>query len=120
MSFCTDLREKDVVYGGEKKLYKALLELIDYYKPKAAFVYATCIVGLIGDDVDAVCRRVASERGIPVLPIHSEGFKGTKKDGYQAACEGLAKIVGTGSTEGIGKAQYQYTGRLQLGPVKPG
>ena len=54
MSFCTDLREMDIVFGGEQKLRRALTELIDAYHPKAAFVYSTCIVGLIGDDVAAV------------------------------------------------------------------
>jgi len=95
LSFTTDLRETDVVFGGEKKLYAALSQLIEEYEPKAAFVYSTCIVGLIGDDVDAVCRKVAAERGIPVLPVRSEGFKGSKKDGYRAACDALASLVGT-------------------------
>ena len=36
------------------------------------------------DDVEAVCSRVAQKTDIPVLPVHSEGFKGTKKDGYKA------------------------------------
>ncbi len=94
MSFSTDLREKEVIYGGEGKLYCALTELIPTYKPRAAFVYATCIVGLIGDDVAAVCRRVAAEQGIPVIPVHSEGFKGTKKDGYAAACNALSQLIG--------------------------
>ncbi len=95
LSFTTDLREKDVVFGGEPKLYSALCELIDAYKPEAAFVYSTCIVGVIGDDVDAICRRVSAEKGIDVLPVMSEGFNGTKKDGYKVACEALAKLVGT-------------------------
>ncbi|HAH62744.1 MAG TPA: nitrogenase iron-molybdenum cofactor biosynthesis protein NifE, partial [Treponema sp.] len=55
MCFSTDIRENEVIYGGEKKLYAVLCELIDEYKPNAAFVYGTCIVGLIGDDMDAVC-----------------------------------------------------------------
>lgn len=95
MSFSTDLREKDVIFGGAKKLYNTLIALIDRCSPKAAFVYATCIVGVIGDDVEAVCRQVAAEKGIPVLPVWSEGFKGSKKDGYRAACEALEKLVGT-------------------------
>ncbi|MDR2501308.1 MAG: nitrogenase iron-molybdenum cofactor biosynthesis protein NifE [Treponema sp.] len=94
MSFSTDLKERDVIYGGEKKLYAALTELIDEYKPRAAFVYCTCIIGLIGDDVEAVCARVERERGIQVVPVHSEGFKGTKKDGYRAACEAVFKLTG--------------------------
>lgn len=95
MSFTTDLNENDVVFGGEKKLYKSLTELIDKYQPKAAFVYSTCIVGVIGDDVEAVCRQVSKEKGIDVLPVQSEGFNGTKKDGYKVACEAIDKLVGT-------------------------
>ena len=94
LSFSTDLQEKEVIYGGEKKLYASLTELIAAYHPKAAFVYATCIVGLIGDDVQAVCTKVQTEQGIPVIPVHSEGFKGTKKDGYRAACEALYRLIG--------------------------
>ena len=93
MSFSTDLSETDVVFGGEKKLEQALVELIAEYAPKAAFVYCTCIVGIIGDDVAAVCKKVAAKVGIPVLPVHSEGFKGTKKDGYKAACDALFKLI---------------------------
>ncbi|MDA8134863.1 MAG: nitrogenase iron-molybdenum cofactor biosynthesis protein NifE [Desulfobacteraceae bacterium] len=93
MSFSTDLSETDIIYGGEKKLEKALFELIDIYHPKAAFVYATCIVGIIGDDVAAVCKKVETKTGIPVLPVHSEGFKGTKKDGYKAACDALFNLM---------------------------
>ncbi|MCK5543030.1 MAG: nitrogenase iron-molybdenum cofactor biosynthesis protein NifE [Desulfobacterales bacterium] len=93
MSFSTDLSETDVIFGGEMKLEKALLELIDKYSPKAAFVYGTCIVGLIGDDVESVCRKVEKITKIPVLPVHSEGFKGTKKDGYKAACDVLFNLI---------------------------
>ena len=114
LSFSTDLREKDVVYGGEKKLDRALCELIDEYQPTAAFVYSTCIVGVIGDDIQAVCKRVAKEKGIPVLPVHSEGFKGTKKDGYRAACSALFQLVGSGSTEGISSRSINIVGDFNL------
>ena len=114
LSFCTDLQEKDVIFGGADKLYKSLIELIDYYEPKAAFIYSTCIVGVIGDDVEAVCRRVAAEKSIPVLPVHSEGFKGTKKDGYRAACDAIGTLVGTGSTAGISKHSINILGDFNL------
>lgn len=99
MSFTTDLREKHVIFGGEQKLYLSLIELIDTYKPKAAFVYSTCIVGVIGDDIEAVCRKVKSEKGIPVIPVQAPGFQGTKKDGYKIACEALATLIGTGNAD---------------------
>jgi nitrogenase molybdenum-cofactor synthesis protein NifE len=115
MSFSTDLRERDVIFGGEKKLAAALGELIDRYRPKAAFVYATCIVGIIGDDVAAVCRRLEKEKGIPVLPVHSEGFKGTKKDGYKAACDALFNLVGTGSTVDVAAVSINILGEFNIG-----
>ncbi len=115
MSFSTDLREKDVIFGGEKKLASALSELIDTYQPRAAFVYSTCIVGIIGDDVAAVCRKVGEEKGIPVLPVHSEGFKGTKKDGYKAACDALFKLVGTDSAEATSPVSINILGEFNIG-----
>ncbi len=114
LSFSTDMQELDVVHGGEKKLHAALCELIDAHQPKAAFVYATCIVGVIGDDVEAVCKRVSLEKGIPVLAVHSEGFKGTKKDGYQAACDALLQLVGTGPIEDISPMSINILGDFNL------
>jgi nitrogenase molybdenum-cofactor synthesis protein NifE len=95
MSFSTDLSEKEVVFGGEPKLYKGLTELIIKYNPKAAFVYSTCIVGIIGDDVEKICKQVSRENNIPVLPVQAPGFQGSKKDGYKVACEALFNLVGT-------------------------
>ena len=115
MSFSTDLRERDVIFGGEKKLAAALDELIDHYQPKAAFVYSTCIVGIIGDDVAAVCQRLEQQKGIPVLPVHSEGFKGTKKDGYQAACDALFELVGTGETADVEPLSINILGEFNIG-----
>jgi nitrogenase molybdenum-cofactor synthesis protein NifE len=114
LSFSTDLQEKDVIFGGEEKLYKALVELIDRHHPKAAFVYSTCIVGIIGDDLEGVCRRVAAEKNIPVLPVQSEGFKGNKREGYGAACKAMFRLVGTGDTAGISPLSVNILGDFNL------
>lgn len=114
LSFSTDLQEKDVIFGGEDKLYKALVELIDRHHPNAAFVYSTCIVGLIGDDLTGVCKRVSEEKGIPVIPVQSEGFKGNKRAGYQAACEAMFSLVGTGDTSGISPMSINILGDFNL------
>lgn len=114
MSFSTDISENEVIYGGEKKLYAALTELIAQYKPKAAFVYSTCIVGLIGDDVDAVCARVATETGLQVIPVASEGFKGTKKDGYRAACEAVYQLTGKDNTTPVSPFSINILGDFNI------
>lgn len=114
LSFSTDLAEKEVIYGGEDKLYACLKELIGLHRPKAAFVYATCIAGIIGDDMEAVCRRVEREEGIPVLAVMSEGFKGTKKDGYRAACDALGKLIGTGDVSTISEHSVNILGDFNI------
>jgi len=114
LSFSTDMQETDVIFGGEKKLYNALVELIDRHAPKAAFVYSTCIVGIIGDDMAAVCRRVSEEKSIPVLPVQSEGFKGNKREGYKAACNAMRQLVGMGDISGISKYSLNILGDFNL------
>ena len=114
LSFSTDLQEKDIIFGGEKKLAAALQELIKRHQPKAAFVYSTCIVGIIGDDLEAVCRKMEKEAEIPVIPVKSEGFKGNKRAGYQAACDAMFRLIGTGDISGIPKYSLNILGDFNL------
>jgi len=114
LSFSTDLQEKDIIFGGEEKLYRALVELIDRHQPKAAFVYSTCIVGIIGDDLEAVCKRVNKAKGVPVIPVQSEGFKGNKRAGYNAACKAMFQLVGTGDASGISPLSVNILGDFNL------
>jgi nitrogenase molybdenum-cofactor synthesis protein NifE len=114
LSFSTDLQEIDVIFGGEKKLAAALLELIQRHSPKAAFVYSTCIVGIIGDDMEAVCKQVEAKTSIPVIPVKSEGFMGNKRAGYTAACNAMARLIGTGETRGITPCSINILGDFNL------
>ncbi len=114
LSFSTDLQELDVVFGGEKKLKDALFELIERHQPQAAFIYSTCIVGIIGDDIEAVCRDVEKQTKIPIIPVQSEGFKGNKREGYTAACNAMARLVGTGNTNSISPYSINILGDFNL------
>jgi nitrogenase molybdenum-cofactor synthesis protein NifE len=94
-SFSTDLRETDIVFGGATKLTAAIDELMVKAKPRPQliFVYATCIVGVIGDDVEAVCREAERNYGIRVIPVKAPGFSGTKSQGYKLACEAIMALI---------------------------
>lgn len=92
-SFSTDLKEEDVIFGGEKKLEAAIKEIADNYHPRLIFVYATCIVGVIGDDVEAVCKKMSKAYGIRVIPVKSPGFSGNKAVGYKMACNALMELL---------------------------
>lgn len=92
-SFSTDLKEQDVIFGGERKLAAAIDELAAKYQPQLVFVYSTCIVGVIGDDLEAVCQAAARKHKIEVIPVQSSGFIGNKSAGYRAACEALLRLI---------------------------
>lgn len=92
-SFSTDLREHDVIFGGEKKLALAIDELVQKYPSRLVFVYSTCIVGVIGDDLEAVCRAAAEKHHMEVIPVQSSGFIGNKSAGYRAASDALLRLI---------------------------
>jgi len=94
--YTTDVSELDVIYGGEKRLYKAIRQIIEKYDPPAVFVYQTCVTALIGDDVEAVCKAASAKFGKPVIPIDAPGFAGVKNLGNKLAGEALLEhVIGT-------------------------
>lgn len=94
--FTTDMNELDVIYGGEKRLFKAIKEIISKYDPPAVFVYQTCVPALTGDDIEAVCKKASEKFGKPVIPVNSPGFAGPKNLGNKLAGEALlAHVIGT-------------------------
>ncbi|MGY3581179.1 nitrogenase molybdenum-cofactor synthesis protein NifE [Bradyrhizobium sp. USDA 4504] len=101
-AFTTDMSETDIVFGGEKRLCKAIKEIIDKHDPPAVFVYQTCIPAMIGDDIDAVCKAASQRFGKPVIPINSPGFVGSKNLGNKLAGEALLDYV-------IGTQEPDYT-----------
>lgn len=102
MGFTTDLGENDIIFGGEKRLYKAILEVQKRYQPAAVFVYSTCVTALIGDDLDAVCEAAAQKTGTPVIPVNSPGFIGSKNLGNRVGGEALLEYV-------VGSAEPEFT-----------
>ncbi len=65
----TDLSDLDVIMGrGEKRLFQAIKQAIETYRPAAVFVYVTCVPALHGDDVEAVTKAAAERFGVPVVP----------------------------------------------------
>ena len=100
--FTTDISELDVVYGGEKRLYKSIREIIEKYDPPAIFVYQTCVTAMIGDDIEVVCKAATKKFGKPVIPVDSPGFVGNKNLGNKLAGESLLEYV-------IGTEEPEYT-----------
>jgi nitrogenase molybdenum-cofactor synthesis protein NifE len=100
--FTTDMGEHDVVFGGEKRVFRACREIIEKYDPPAIFVYQTCVPAMIGDDIESVCRAASTKFGKPVIPVNVPGFVGSKNLGNKLAGEVLLDYV-------IGTMEPEYT-----------
>jgi nitrogenase molybdenum-iron protein alpha chain len=103
MSYCvtTDIQDSDIVFGGVKKLRKAIEEGYEIFKPNAITVTATCPVGLIGDDIQAVAKEMTKKLGISVVAFNCEGYKGVSQSaGHHIANNGFFKHwIGEGEPE---------------------
>jgi len=119
-SFSTDMQERDVIFGGEKKLAACIDEVVAKYHPPAMFVYSTCVTGMIGDDIIAVCKAATERHAIDIIPVESSGFiSGNKVVGYRAAAEALLKLIRPKEGETIVPTRkLNFLGEYNLGGEK--
>ncbi len=115
--FSTDMQEEQIIFGGEKKLKQAIQEAYDIFKPKAIGVFATCPVGLIGDDVHSVCREMKEKLDINVFGFSCEGYKGVSQSaGHHIANNGVfTHLVGTNDTIREGAFKINLLGEYNIG-----
>lgn len=115
--FTTELLQNDVIFGGEKKLYKAILDVAERYagQAKAVFVYATCVPAMIGDDIEAVCKAAAKKVSVPVIPVNTPGFIGDKNIGNRLAGELLLQyVIGTAEPEKVTDYDINLIGEYNI------
>src|SRR3974390_3262678 len=81
MQFTSDFQEKDIVFGGDKKLAKLIDEIQDLFPlNKGISVQSECPIGLIGDDIEAVSKAKSKEfGGKTIVPVRCEGFRGVSQ-----------------------------------------
>lgn len=115
--FSTDMQDQEIIFGGEKKLAQAIQEAYDNFHPKAIAVFATCPVGLIGDDVHSVCRTMKEKLGINVFGFSCEGYKGVSQSaGHHIANNQIFKhVVGLDDTVHEGEYKLNLLGEYNIG-----
>lgn len=80
MNFSTDYNEKDIVFGGDKKLKAALAEIDDLFPLNNGIsIQSECPIGLIGDDIQAVAKAYKKDSGKPTIAVSCEGFRGVSQ-----------------------------------------
>jgi len=102
LGYCTNVTTQDIIFGGDKKLADALAYIVEHQKPKAIFVYETCVTAMIGDNIDFTCKTAQEQFHIPIVPVHAPGFVGGKNLGSRLAGEAvLDALIGTREPEVI-------------------
>lgn len=80
MQFTSDFQEKDIVFGGDKKLEKLIDEIVDLFPlANGISIQSECPIGLIGDDIEAVAKKKNKEHGKTIVPVRCEGFRGVSQ-----------------------------------------
>ena len=120
MTYCfsTDMQDSDIIFGGEKKLEKAIQEAYDLFHPKSIAVFATCPVGLIGDDIHTVTKRMKEKLGdCNVYAFSCEGYKGVSQSaGHHIANNQVFRhIVGENDEVKPGKYKINLLGEYNIG-----
>ncbi|MBF0516858.1 MAG: nitrogenase iron-molybdenum cofactor biosynthesis protein NifE [Nitrospirae bacterium] len=115
MGFSTGMKELDIVFGAEGKLYEAIRRCRDEFKPAAIFVYATCVSGLTGEDIESVCKKASNELQLRVIPVMAPGFAGPKNLGNRIAGEVLLDyVIGSGEPEHLTPYDINLIGEYNI------
>ncbi|MFI3156556.1 MAG: nitrogenase molybdenum-iron protein alpha chain [Methylococcaceae bacterium] len=95
MNFTSDFQEKDIVFGGDKKLAKIMTEIEELFPlNKGISIQSECPIGLIGDDIEAVAKKANKEINKPVVPVRCEGFRGVSQSlGHHIANDAIRDWV---------------------------
>jgi len=113
----TDVKETDIVFGAEKKLAAAIREAYAIFKPQCISVFCTCPIGLIGDDIESVCKKAEADLRIKVIPVRCEGYRGVSQSaGHHIASNALMEhLVGTEELEDPGPFDINVFGEYNIG-----
>jgi nitrogenase molybdenum-iron protein alpha chain len=95
MQFTSDFQERDIVFGGDKKLAKLIDELeVLFPLNRGISIQSECPIGLIGDDIEAVAKKKAKEINKTVVPVRCEGFRGVSQSlGHHIANDSIRDWV---------------------------
>jgi len=95
MQFTSDFQEKDIVFGGDKKL-STIIDEIETLFPlnKGISIQSECPIGLIGDDIEAVSKAKAKQYNKTIVPVRCEGFRGVSQSlGHHIANDSIRDWV---------------------------
>jgi nitrogenase molybdenum-iron protein beta chain len=85
---CTSINEKDVVFGGVKKLHSTIENALKVIDADLYVVLTGCIPEIVGDDSGEVVSEFADSEK-PVIYAPTAGFKGNNYKGHEQVIEAI-------------------------------
>ncbi|MCI1945833.1 nitrogenase component 1 [Clostridium luticellarii] len=85
---CSNMVERDVVFGAEKKLKKLIEGTLKIMDGDLFVVLTGCTSDIIGDDVANVVSEF-QEKGVPIVYAETAGFKGDAYAGHELVLEAI-------------------------------
>ena len=85
---CTSINEKDVVFGGVKKLETTIANALKVIDADLYVVLTGCIPEIVGDDAAEIVSRFA-DTDKPVVFAPTAGFKGNNYKGHEQVVEAI-------------------------------
>jgi len=88
---CTDIHEKEIIFGTEPTLKMSLLSAKSHYNGQIIILLTGDVSCLIGDDCRAMIQ--SEDWGSRVVLVEAPGIKGSMRDGYEDALMSLAPFM---------------------------
>jgi nitrogenase molybdenum-iron protein beta chain len=87
---CTNSTEKEVVFGGARRLDETISGSLKVLKGDLFVVLTGCISDIVGDDIEAVTSKYRRE-GYPIASAETGGFKGNNYFGHELVLQSIIK-----------------------------
>ncbi|SFR57531.1 nitrogenase component 1 [Anaeromicropila populeti] len=98
----TELTEKEIIFGGEKKLTDCIFEVEEKYPDKTIAILTNCCADIIGDDVEGCVESLPARLREKIIFLNTGGYSGKSyRHGTENAFHMLGTIAGEGKEHAI-------------------
>jgi nitrogenase molybdenum-iron protein beta chain len=87
---CTNVSERETIFGGEDKLAAVLRNAIKVLDGDLFVVLSGCTPEIVGDDIAKVVRDY-QDSPKPVVYVETAGFRGTNLEGHEWVVDGIVE-----------------------------
>lgn len=112
LTLSTNVIDKDVIFGTEKKLEELVKDTINRYQPQMISIISSCAPEIIGMDYEIALSDLRNATDTKILPINSPGFKGDFYTGFKNTLKELIQtlpIMGNKEKNTINIIGYFYS-----------